>query len=259
MTRATIAALVVLTAWVTAATGQVPPCNGDFNGDEGVTVDEIVVSVNNALGGCQSQCLGDFNGDGAVTVEEIVVAVNNALNGCPTGPVAGRTLTPTPTPRRPTRTLTRTPTVTPTRTSRPTRPPTYTRTPTATPTRLPWPGAMNDLIGKWKLTSRIEIFPVVGTYEIKTVVDSMFYGTNLITGGSISGGWSRYFYPEPYRTLREFLFIENTNNVCAEFNFDLDDRDHMSGFVAIRPRSVIGGCSDGYLKGGSFDAVRIQP
>ena len=30
------------------------------------------------------QCKGDFNGDGQVTVDEIIVAVNNALNTCPT-------------------------------------------------------------------------------------------------------------------------------------------------------------------------------
>jgi hypothetical protein len=39
------------------------------------------------------QCLGDFNGDGMVTINEIIIAVNNSLNGCQdVGP------TPTPTP-----------------------------------------------------------------------------------------------------------------------------------------------------------------
>jgi hypothetical protein len=31
----------------------------------------------------QTQCKGDFNGDGAVTIDEIIVSVNNALEGCP--------------------------------------------------------------------------------------------------------------------------------------------------------------------------------
>ncbi len=31
-----------------------------------------------------AQCQGDFNGDGMVLVNELIVAVNNALNGCPT-------------------------------------------------------------------------------------------------------------------------------------------------------------------------------
>ncbi len=38
----------------------------------------------------ECSCTGDRNGDGQVTIDEIVVAVNNALNGCPP---------PTPTPQ----------------------------------------------------------------------------------------------------------------------------------------------------------------
>jgi hypothetical protein len=30
----------------------------------------------------RAQCLGDFNGDGKVTIDELVVAVDNALDGC---------------------------------------------------------------------------------------------------------------------------------------------------------------------------------
>ncbi|MFI5395607.1 MAG: DUF1566 domain-containing protein [Candidatus Binatia bacterium] len=33
---------------------------------------------------CCDRCEGDFNGDGKVTVDEILTAVNNALTGCPT-------------------------------------------------------------------------------------------------------------------------------------------------------------------------------
>lgn len=60
-------------------------CVGDCNGDNTVTVDEIVRMVNIALGTQElSLCLAaDGNGDGQVTVDEIVQAVNNALNGCP--------------------------------------------------------------------------------------------------------------------------------------------------------------------------------
>ncbi len=61
-----------------------PACVGDCNGDERVTVDEVLAIVNIALGtvpvsGCEA---GDANGDGQVTVDEILTAVNNALNGC---------------------------------------------------------------------------------------------------------------------------------------------------------------------------------
>lgn len=60
-------------------------CAGDCGQDGEVTVEELVLMVNIALGnGSVAQCApGDSNGDGSITVEEIVKAVNNALNGCP--------------------------------------------------------------------------------------------------------------------------------------------------------------------------------
>jgi hypothetical protein len=61
-----------------------PPCDGDCNADAVVTIDELLVMVNIALGNVavQSCTPGDANGDGRVTVDEILAAVNNALNGC---------------------------------------------------------------------------------------------------------------------------------------------------------------------------------
>ncbi len=35
------------------------------------------------IGAQCDQCEGDFNGDGHVTIDELIVAVNNALNNCP--------------------------------------------------------------------------------------------------------------------------------------------------------------------------------
>jgi hypothetical protein len=63
-------------------------CVGDCNGDGSVTVDDILVMVNIALGNASvSACNpGDANDDGQVTVDEILTAVNNALNGCATSP-----------------------------------------------------------------------------------------------------------------------------------------------------------------------------
>lgn len=60
------------------------PCAGDCNGDDAVTVDEIVMAVAIALG---RQSVGecpaaDTDGDGQVTVDEIVRAVAAALSGC---------------------------------------------------------------------------------------------------------------------------------------------------------------------------------
>jgi hypothetical protein len=69
-------------------------------------------------------CEGDFNGDGMVAINEVITAVVNGLNGCPSPlptfaptstPVPPRTGTPTPTPTAttptPSATITRTPTL----------------------------------------------------------------------------------------------------------------------------------------------------
>jgi len=60
-------------------------CIGDCGGDGSVTIDELVRSVNIALGNAAvDACLAsDRNGNGAVTIDELVAAVGNALNGCP--------------------------------------------------------------------------------------------------------------------------------------------------------------------------------
>lgn len=59
-------------------------CGGDCDGDGSVTVDELVLAVNVALGNDDlSACAAaDFSGDGAVTVNELVRSVNHALEGC---------------------------------------------------------------------------------------------------------------------------------------------------------------------------------
>jgi YD repeat-containing protein len=59
-------------------------CVGDCNGGGEVTVDELILCVNIALGNqpvdsCRN-C--DTSGDGMVTVDELVRAVNAALSGC---------------------------------------------------------------------------------------------------------------------------------------------------------------------------------
>jgi hypothetical protein len=59
-------------------------CPGDCNGDGQVTVNELVVAVNVALGSQPaSSCTAcDTNGDGMVSINELVAAVTRALNGC---------------------------------------------------------------------------------------------------------------------------------------------------------------------------------
>jgi len=93
-------------------------CPGDCNGDGEVSINELIIGVNIALGAqAVTACTAmDSNGDGAVTVNELIRAVSMALNGCP-----ARTVTPT---------AAATDTETPT-------PPPATDTPAATPTSPP--------------------------------------------------------------------------------------------------------------------------
>lgn len=68
------------------------PCVGDCDGDGVVTVNELIVMVNIALGNLSpSACTaGDADHDGTITINEIIAAVNNALNGCPCGFIGPR-------------------------------------------------------------------------------------------------------------------------------------------------------------------------
>ena len=60
-------------------------CTGSCNGDDQVTINELLVMVNIALENLPpSACVfGDSNHDGSITIDEILVAVNHALDGCP--------------------------------------------------------------------------------------------------------------------------------------------------------------------------------
>lgn len=60
------------------------PCVGDCNGDNLVTVDELLTMVNIALGNASvSICSqADATGDSQITVDENLAAVNNVLSGC---------------------------------------------------------------------------------------------------------------------------------------------------------------------------------
>src|SRR5512139_626226 len=80
-----VVALLALAAVPRPARAQ--GCTGDCNTSNSVTVDEILVMVNVALGQAQvSACpAGDANHDNAITVDEILAAVNFALTECPSG------------------------------------------------------------------------------------------------------------------------------------------------------------------------------
>lgn len=72
-------------------------CSGDCDGNTLVSVDELVLAVNIALRGAGlDRCATlDANHDDVVTVDEIVVSVAEAVDGCP-GQTARPTRTPTP-------------------------------------------------------------------------------------------------------------------------------------------------------------------
>lgn len=59
-------------------------CAGDCNADGAVTVDELIVGVNIALGQADIDACAAFDrdGDGLVFVDELVAAVDAALHGC---------------------------------------------------------------------------------------------------------------------------------------------------------------------------------
>ncbi|HVM96865.1 MAG TPA: hypothetical protein VMT89_10775 [Candidatus Acidoferrales bacterium] len=84
-TRSTVMAAIFL-----VMTGTAPAkaqCIGDCGSDGDVTVDELIVGVNIALGSAQvAQCSAmDANADGDVTIDELITAVSHALNGCAAG------------------------------------------------------------------------------------------------------------------------------------------------------------------------------
>lgn len=81
-------------------------CVGDCNGGGTVTVDELVIMVDIALGLASVESCGDGDADrdGAITIDEIVAAVRDALEGCayPATPTPRPWPTATNTPPAPT-------------------------------------------------------------------------------------------------------------------------------------------------------------
>jgi hypothetical protein len=128
---AAVAALVILLAAMIglgARPAGALSCVGDCTGKGSVAITDLVLGVNIALGLVPvTQCESfDANADGMVSINELVIAVNNALTGLCVAPTAIVTATPslpstTATPNPSTGTTTATPpsTATPTATSVP--------------------------------------------------------------------------------------------------------------------------------------------
>ena len=91
MVRWYAGALLAVAVLSTARPGAA--CVGDCAGDGQVTIDDLILTVNIALGTSPlSECTAaDGNGDSAVTINDVVTAVNAAQAGCALGP-AGEVL-----------------------------------------------------------------------------------------------------------------------------------------------------------------------
>jgi len=82
--QAALAAWLALLLCVAAAQVGAQTCSGDCDGNQAVTVDELVKGVNIALGTSPLVQCEAFDRDqgGTVSVDELVAAVRNALEGC---------------------------------------------------------------------------------------------------------------------------------------------------------------------------------
>src|SRR5262245_32367974 len=83
MTKAMIG-LAIMLQFFGAAAGAQSVCVGDCDGGGAVSIDELIVGVNMALGiATSTPCDAvDANDDGEVIVNELVLAVTRALEGC---------------------------------------------------------------------------------------------------------------------------------------------------------------------------------
>jgi hypothetical protein len=91
-----IAGIVLLSAGQAAALPtSLPPCTGDCDASKAVTVDEILIGVNIALGQRPLPTCDAFDRDDdrQLTVDELVSGVDSALNGCRPPPAEGPFIT----------------------------------------------------------------------------------------------------------------------------------------------------------------------
>jgi hypothetical protein len=64
-------------------TPTVVPCAGDCDGDRRVTVAELVLGIEIALGRSDDECSAfDINRDGRIDIDELIVGVEASLKGC---------------------------------------------------------------------------------------------------------------------------------------------------------------------------------
>ena len=95
----TAARMLVAAILLFASTGRAAAqCVGDCNGDGMVSINELIIGVNIALGSQPvSACPAFANDQGEVDIAQLIKGVNSALNGCPATPTPTETPTVTPT------------------------------------------------------------------------------------------------------------------------------------------------------------------
>lgn len=61
-----------------------PACTGDCNNDGQVRIQEVILSINLAMGKQPTECCpnADGNRDGRVTISEVQQVIRNATKGC---------------------------------------------------------------------------------------------------------------------------------------------------------------------------------
>ncbi|MBI3782337.1 MAG: hypothetical protein HY270_02935 [Deltaproteobacteria bacterium] len=227
---------VALLFLVAPALAQVTPaCTGDCNNDGLVTVDELVLGVNIALGNALlSDCAAmDGNGDGEVTVDELIVAVSMAISSCPV-PSATETQTPVPTasdsPTVPLPTDTVAPSATEVPSASPTASPSATvsdtplaPTPTATSTAMPTDTPSPTTAGNF--------------CELPGSVQTTAGGLVVIPGGSPSAPNLRFLHLPVGFCVHFFANVGNARQLRFAPNGDL--------FVASPTTFTTGGGANG--------------
>jgi len=92
LTVASVVAVILGTAF-SSALARVW-CIGDCANSGRVTIADLAVGVNIALGSAPISSCPAFDGSGTVSIDLLITAVQNALSGCPTTPTATAAVTP---------------------------------------------------------------------------------------------------------------------------------------------------------------------
>ena len=181
MSKIGILFVALLTVSLSAHAGA--QCVGDCDDDNEVEINELVIGVNIGLGIEPLSRCSEFDGDGdeTLSIDELVRAVAFSLDSCPSistptqTPTGTPTSTPTFTPTlTPTFTITTSPTLTPTPT--PTATITNTASPTVTSTPTLVPGGDSDRDG---LTNAGELAIGTDPLDRDTDDDDLFDGEEL--------------------------------------------------------------------------------